>query len=436
MKKYDVAIIGGGIGGLAAGARLAAAQYKVIILEKQSILGGRYTAADYKGYRITTAAYYIVHPNGPVIQLLKDIDVESELEIAPAPDPYLKYRIDGKDIPVPKKGGTLALLPYVAQPEEVERIQTAFRRAIRWSEPSDEIALKDWLSQYTDNEKVHQIFNMMCLGTSGATSSILPAGEFIRILKNYGKYGGSWVIPKGHLKPLVDSIVDAIKFKGGEIQTEAKVKKILAEKQLVKGVLVEKEGKEMEFESQVVISDCSPHDMITMVGEENFDKGYIKQIQGMETPECFNIIWNCDKPAFDWPGVINFPQCESPFYAVDFSLIWRNLVPEGKYSVWAGFTLPQGSYDIKKEIERGIKQCKENFPVLEECGKVLMVQVFRKNWPLLWATCGHDLPQKTPVENLYLVGDAAKPPGLTMAEGVVEGARLVVEDIKRRIKPL
>jgi phytoene dehydrogenase-like protein len=307
---------------------------------------------------------------------------------------------------------------------------------MRWDVPSDEISFKDWLLQYTDNVRVHQIFNMMCLGTSGSISSILSAGEFIRILKNYGKYGGEWVLPRGHLKPLVDGIVNAIKSKGGEIQTGTRVKEILVEEQLVKGVLAEEKGKELKFESQVVINDCSPYDMIRMAGEKNFDQGYLKQVQGMRTPEGFNILWNCDKPAFDWPGVINFPQYESPFYAVDFSLTWRDFAPEGKYTVWAGFGLPQGSYDIKKEIERGIMQCKENFPILEKQGQILVVQVFRKNWPLLWATCGHDLPQKTPVENLYIVGDAAKPTGCTMAEGVVEGARLVVEDIKRRINPL
>ena len=111
---------------------------------------------------------------------------------------------------------------------------------------------------------------------------------------------------------------------------------------------------------------------------EKFDQGYLKQVQRYEVPEMFNIIWSCDKPVFDSPGVINCPQDESPFYAVDFSLTWRDLAPEGKYTVWGGFTLPQGSYDLRKEIELGIKLCKDNFPVLEEQGEVLLVQVFAK----------------------------------------------------------
>lgn len=436
--KYDAVIIGAGIGGLAAAARLADAGYAPIILEKQDVLGGRYTTGKHRGYKITSAAYYIVHPNGPVIQLLRDLGVESQVEIASAPDPYLKYRIDGKDHPVPQKGGAMALLPLVASPQEVERIQLCLGKALRWQEPGDEISFKDWLSECTDNQKVHQIFNMMCAGTSGASSATMPAGEFIRILRFFGKYGGKWVLPKGHLKPLVDAVVGAIRSRGGEIQTRAKVQRIMVEDLSVKGVVAEKDGKKLEIEAKVVINDCSPHDMLQMAGESNFHKDYLRRVRELNAPECFNIIWGCDKPMFDFAGVINFPQWDNPYhvlYAVDFSLLWRDLAPEGKYMLWAGFVLPPGQYDLKKEIERGIRQCKESFPDLEKHGEVLLTQVFRKTWPLLWAAAGRDLGQRTPVENLYIVGDGAKPSGHMMAEGVVEGARLAVEDIKARIKP-
>ena len=110
MEKYDAAIIGGGRGWPGSGAS-SCCGYKSIILEKQSILGGRYTAADYKGYRVTTVAYYIVHPNGPVIQLSEDMGVQSQLDIAPPPVPYLKYRIDGRIFRFPKKGNSRSSPP-------------------------------------------------------------------------------------------------------------------------------------------------------------------------------------------------------------------------------------------------------------------------------------------------------------------------------------
>ena len=54
MERFDVIIIGSGIGGLLTGAALAKDKKKVLILEKAPIIGGRYTEIPYKGYLVTT----------------------------------------------------------------------------------------------------------------------------------------------------------------------------------------------------------------------------------------------------------------------------------------------------------------------------------------------------------------------------------------------
>ena len=42
-KTYDCLVIGSGIGGMCAAARLACSGYKTIVIEKLPMLGGRYT---------------------------------------------------------------------------------------------------------------------------------------------------------------------------------------------------------------------------------------------------------------------------------------------------------------------------------------------------------------------------------------------------------
>lgn len=54
--RYDVVIVGAGIGGLMAAAWLAKEGRKVGIFERLSFIGGRYTELDYRGYAVTTAA--------------------------------------------------------------------------------------------------------------------------------------------------------------------------------------------------------------------------------------------------------------------------------------------------------------------------------------------------------------------------------------------
>jgi len=50
-------------------------------------------------------------------------------------------------------------------------------------------------------------------------------------------------------------------------------------------------------------------------------------------------------------------------------------------------------------------------------------------WP------GGDMPQKTPIINLYNVGDGVKSEGMIALPAVAETAQMVAEDIKARLSP-
>lgn len=434
MKKYDAVIVGAGIGGIAAAVKLVLAGYKPLILEKQNVIGGRYYAGDYKGYRLTTGAWFVNSDKGVIMQLAKEAGVESRINIAPAPIPYWKYWIDGKYYDMPEKGGVKAVLSMVAEPDEVARISNILTKALRWQEPSDNISFREWLSQYTNNEKIFKMYDLAICDVTGVRTDAVPAGEFIRILRYIGSAGSRWVLPKGHLRGLVDAFVDVIKANGGELWTKSRVKKILVKDLTARGVIVERDGKEMEIESQVVINNSGPRDMVRIAGEENFDKGYIKRVQKMKSSTLINIYWRCNKPVVDYAGIHCFPLEDPPFIAVDYSLTWRDLAPEGKYTLLAGGSTLSGQ-DTKKDLEHLEETVYRHFPVLREYGEVLVAQTFHKTWPYVWAIPGYDIENKTPIENLYVVGDGAKPRGTVVADGVVEGVKLVLEDIKRRIKP-
>jgi phytoene dehydrogenase-like protein len=434
---YDVVIIGAGIGGLASAVRLVLAGYKPIVLEKMSFLGGRFSAADYKGYRLTTAAWYINGPNGAVWKLAKDSGVADRLEVLPTPDPPWRFWFEGKMWEAPKKGGLRSNLSMLVAPHELERLYTPLSKALKWQEPSDNISFKEWLSQYTDDWKVFRYFDLTIQDVTGVQTDSCPAGEMIRILKYWGSIGGgNWILPKGHLRPLIDGFEEVIKSKGGEIATKARVKEIVVENHSAKGVVVEGEGKEREIESQVVISDCSPQDMIKLAGEANFDKGYLERVHSMKPTNLVNIYWGCSKQVLPDPSVVCFLD-DPPFIAVDYTMLWPDMAPDGKHTLLGMWTLPFNKpYNLRNEIEQMQKQVYNHFPVLEENGELLVVQVFRKTWPAILAAPGYDIGNKSPIENLYVVGDGAKPRGTVVADGTVEGANLVVEDIKRRIKPI
>lgn len=53
-KKYDVVVLGSGIGGLCSAALLANKGYKTLVIEKLPIIGGRCSTLTYKGFKIPT----------------------------------------------------------------------------------------------------------------------------------------------------------------------------------------------------------------------------------------------------------------------------------------------------------------------------------------------------------------------------------------------
>ena len=61
--KYDIAVVGGGISGLTAGALLARAGKKVLVVEAEDKPGGYARAIESEGYRFDPAVHFVMGGN-------------------------------------------------------------------------------------------------------------------------------------------------------------------------------------------------------------------------------------------------------------------------------------------------------------------------------------------------------------------------------------
>jgi phytoene dehydrogenase-like protein len=433
QEKFDVAIIGSGIAGMTAAAMLANGGYQVLVVERLPMLGGRCADVEYKGYKLPTGVLWVSDDYHG--RILREVGADFEIRV---PEPQYYYRMEGKDYAMPEKGGLRAMVGLASQDEsEAARVMNAMRRGLSWQEPSDAISLQEWLGQFTQNPKVLGVFQVLTTMSAGITNEELPAGEYIRYIKNMANIRRYGFVPGGSVN-IIRALARVVEAKGGQVRTRARVLRVLLEGGVAKGVVVHQPDGEVQVSAQAVLSNVGPKKTVALAGRENFDIGYLKHLDiTLKSAPQILIFVTSDRPLCEYPGILFLTESRRVLAIFNKGILNPELSPPGKYLLEAGafFTRSSPPYDLKKELELSLQDLRENLPGFDEHGEVLMACCYHGEWPIMRSWAGYNIPQKTPIENLYNVGDGVSPPGWWGSPGAMESARIVVEDVTRRFKP-
>lgn len=433
QEQYDVVVIGAGVGGLCSGALLAHKGYKTLVVEKLPAVGGRCSTLDYKGYKVPVGAVG-VPGSGPLREVFEEVGAEFNVK----QHPEGKYLIDGTEVSLPEKGQFNAVLSHCcANEDEFNRIKKAMRRADTWEKPSNEITLREWLLQYTDNENVLALFQNVCSAFIIANAHEASAQEFFDVRTGMMRSYGAACLPLGGSIALMESLVSVIKAKGSDVWTGSPSTKILITDEKARGVVVNSPKGDVEIVADVVISNAGPKRTVELAGRDNFDKGFLYEVDRMKPAFQMWITTVSDRPLYDWP-VVTTLKTRRMINMMIPSMVIPGLSPENKhihYSI-SGPANQTGHWNMKEEVDLHIQDLKDNIPLFSEYGEVLHVGCYWGDWPTLTNTpfAGYQpMKQKTPVENLYQVGEAVGPRGwLGGTPGCALTARLVTDEITKR----
>ncbi len=435
--SYDVVIVGAGISGLCAAARLVHGGYKVLVLERFRQLGGRFSTVDYKGFKLSTGAND-VECNCTLEETFHLVEAEFNVR---HPEPDLAYRIDGVDHVLPRQGGLRKLISLAARnEEEEERVRLAFRRALTWEEPPANITLRDWLAQYTDTEKLQLIFQGFAALVLAINSYEVKARTFIRFLKAMGGRVVHGYAVNGNIT-LVNALGDAIQRLGGHIMTETEVKRInVGDDGVVQGISYQQHGGlEREVRAKAVLSSVGPRGTIRLAGEANFDKGYMKDLELKLRPAPVITIYAAsDRPLITHPGVIVLTNNTRRVCSIRSQTLTNpELAPPGKHLIETFSALGDsyGPVDFENEVALSIMDLKDHIPGFDRHAEILQVMYHRGEWPAFHAWPGWTLSPRTPIENLWNIGDGVNPEGWPGLESSGEGSKRVTEDVMARFRP-
>lgn len=431
--KYDVVVIGSGLGGLTSAALLSKAGYRTLVAEKLPFEGGRCATLDYHGYKFPLGMASVEDEiHGELCR-----QVGAEFELIPH-DPMYFYRVKGREFSAPAPGVLKAMIREACGDDaETKSLFQSYKRGFSWAEPSNSMSVEEWLKKYSDNPIVLGIFQCTLGILSGMRISEIPAGEYMRFLKeiSFASTEGFLPLSGGSLS---DALVRAIKRMGGDVWTRCPALRIKTEDEVATGVVVRKDGEEIEIAAQVVISNAPPRRTVGLVGRENLSTGYLRDVDAVQSVPVIVIYASSDRPLIKGHtylavsgyrrlySLCNYPETDFP-----------GMAPKGKNLI-TGYILTESykpPYDFKKEVELGLQDLREQLPDFNKHAQILRINTYHGDWGVLGSGVGYSLPVKTPVERLYLVGDASAPSGWWGSCAAIKSGQLAVEDVIQRFKP-
>jgi phytoene dehydrogenase-like protein len=423
---YDVLVIGGGMGGLSATGFLTKAGIKTLLVEKLPFLGGRGSSLEYKGFQISTGAG--AFGLGIEEDIYKPLGAAFKVRV---PNPNTIYWINNEWHYVPEKGKLRSAMTIAGSAEEADNVMRAINKAIRWKLPSSSITLREWLSQYVDDQRVLNVLRGPWQDDE-ITARYVPLA-----IKTRGSHPYGYAI--GGNRANIESLVDVIKERGGEIWMRSKAVRILVEDGIVRGVVIQtKRGKEEHrIKCKAVICNGGPYKTVELAGKENFDKGYLREMyQTIKTFPWMTFHISSNEPLLPFDGIGFAVGTRIANWVLSPSRLCPELCPDGKHITYVGSWIPsQPPWNLKLYLEQALADLQDMAPKFQKCGeKLLHVAYFlRQDWPMYHSYNGRSMEQKTSIENLYNAGDGVFPEGHAGMWGAAMSGKEVAFDIEKRL---
>ncbi len=281
-NKYDVIIIGAGIGGLICGTRLAKNGLKVLIIEKHDKPGGCVTSIKRKGVNFDMGAHLIGSCNRTGIfgRILHDLGVEVDFIQL---DPSDRFNFNGEVFEVPKD-----LDDYIAKlkamfPSEEKKLDIFIKDTLKifrtftkedTLERCKNVTYDEYLNRYFNDSKLKGILSAQSLyvGLPSKRVALLP---MVFMLISYWRDGAFY--PRQGTQSLPDALMRRFKALSGDILLNNEVSKIIIQDQKVSGVIA---TNSIYFSAHSVVSNAdAASTFLELVGKEHLEDAFIKHLQ-------------------------------------------------------------------------------------------------------------------------------------------------------------
>lgn len=372
--KYDVIVIGAGVGGLAAALKLSSCGKKVLLLEKLPIPGGLATTFTRKGFTFESSIHCVdsLVEGQEVRVFLDETGISKEVDFIALAD-FSRIIYPGHDFTADSNLDNFIALLKESFPQEKENIDKFTRAVKKFNRQFDGfsssklpfflkllisplvypliiltscLTAEQFLERYVKDDKLKAIITDIWR-FAGLPPGRLSALYFLIIFKGY--YCNPTAYIRGSSSRLFKAIVEKIKQSGSEVKFNTTVTDITTHNgRKIKSVITDK-GE--EFQAKAVISNVNAIDTLAnMLDDHAVKESYRKKFSSMEKSiSAFQVYLGLDLPAkhlgmdhalfsinttydhlenYNYSLSGDYQRC--PLELVDHAQIDPGLVPQGK----------------------------------------------------------------------------------------------------------
>jgi prolycopene isomerase len=304
VKRYDVIVIGAGMGGLTAAALLARKGRKTLLVEKENQVGGYVVSFRRDGFTFDATGAFVggCQEGGEFYRILEEMGIHKEMEFIPID--HIRNIYPGFEVhlhpggfhsytealfnlfPKEEKGlkNYLSLVKRIGEEiksySEITLIQKIFfpfyfRNLVRFHRSSHQTILDNLFR----GEEIKTALHSLPVTEPPSRLSFL----FVAILINKALMEGVFY-PKGGMGKIPEAMANAFQQAGGELFLQREAKEILIRERRVDGIRTKDEE---TFQAPLIVSDINPNLSVKMLPSE-FRKPFEEKIRHFEySLSCF-----------------------------------------------------------------------------------------------------------------------------------------------------
>jgi protoporphyrinogen oxidase len=455
MKNKKVCIIGAGIGGLTAGALLSKDGYSVEIFEKESTIGGRALSLDMSAQTIESYTQTLAKFNTAIVFSEPPLEELFQKKMFEGYTLDLGFHMIGSGIVVKlreilkdyfEKISMYTSRLYEQKNNHFDYFATTadkismlpnIARLLLSSEKTmkqlDRVSMTETVKKYGKGKmKIVLEVNSRLISTIN-NLDLISTGEVFRTQKDMRLGGVNY--PQHGLLKISQTLAEFIEKNGGKIHVNTPVSKILINDKKAAGIIVE--GTEHQFD--IIISNILVQNLFTIADQNQFPKEYVTMMKTLEgtgslcayysfkemNPDLLGksfifIERNLGIDGNDAVGMIDFITAKPE----------TNLSPPNQYLVQSYIICtPYEARDkktlhvLKEALDKNLER------IIPQYQQQLQWAIYPSIWHLdgVAKTLINSKPEiQTPVENLYIIGDCVKAPGIGI-NCAINSARIIQE---------